>query len=81
MSGLRERLTTRRLAAIGVIVALALALVALGDPLAHPTEGAQDTGERGLSGVPRVVFLAGLAIAFVLAMPPNRGSRRSDDED
>lgn len=78
VSWLGDRLTTKRLALIGVIVAVTVAVIAVGDPLSHPGAGEQATGERGLDGVPRIVFFAGLAIAFLIAVPP--GEDRGDPD-
>lgn len=68
-----SRWTARRGVLVALIVVTTAAVLALGDPLAHPEAGEQATGQRGLVGVPRVVFVAALAIAFVVAWPPNRG--------
>lgn len=79
VSWLTSRLTKRRLAVVGAIALVAGLFVALGDPLAHPEEGEQATGERGVAGVPRIVFFAGLAIAFVLAFPPDDAGNEPGD--
>lgn len=72
MGWLLDRLTVRRVAAVALILGLTLLVLALGDPLAHPQAGDQADGQRGLVGVPRVVELAALAIAVVLALPPRK---------
>lgn len=79
MDGLVERLTGRRLALVAAIVVVTGLLLAVGNPLAHPEEGEGASGQRGVSGVPRIVFLAGLAVAFVLALPPGEGPPRSGE--
>lgn len=58
-----------RLIAIAAILAVALLLTLIGDPLLHPGQGVQSTGERGVTGS-RVAELAALLIAFIIAWPP-----------
>jgi hypothetical protein len=54
------------LAAIGIAT---VALIVLGDPLAHPETGAGSGGERGIGGGSRLVEIAAILAAFVLAFP------------
>lgn len=70
MSWWRARLTKRRLALIAAILAVTTILVVVGTPLSHPTTGSQETGERGIGGSGRVVEVAAILIAFILAWPP-----------
>lgn len=79
MAWLRDRLTTKRLAAVAVLLAISMAAIVLGDPLAHPEEGAQADGQKGLAGMPRIVELSAVAIAIILALPPSK--RTEDDEE
>ncbi len=79
VSWLRDRLTKKRLAAVAVLLATSVAVIALGDPLAHPGEGEQADGQRGVAGMPRIVELSAVAIAIILALPPS--GRRSEPDD
>lgn len=82
MAWLADRLTRKRLIAVGILVAIALAAIVVGDPLMHPGEGAQADGQRGMVGIPRLVWFSALAIAFILALPPDGFPRqRSSNED
>lgn len=66
------RLTKRRLLVVAGLVLVAVVAILLGDPLAHPEAGTHPTGARGLTGVSRIAELIGIAIAFVLALPPGK---------
>lgn len=76
-----SRLSGRRWLIVAAIVALTVAVLAVGNPLEHPEAGEQTSGERGVSGIPRVVFYAALAIAFVLGFPPRSGSSDPGERD
>lgn len=78
MGWLTDRLTPKRLIAVAILLAISVAAIALGDPLAHPEEGEQADGQKGIAGMPRIVELSAVAIAIILALPP---SKRSQDED
>lgn len=73
MSWLTDRLTGKRLAAIGLVVALAAVLVAFDTPLRHAGEGPQADGQVGVGGMGRIVEIAAIVIAFLLALPPPSG--------
>lgn len=81
MGWLTDRLTAKRLALVGGLIALAAVLVAIGDPLAHSEAGEQSTGERGLVGVPRVVEITAILVALILAMPPGGDREQADDTE
>lgn len=77
MGWLADRLTPKRLIAVAILLAISVAAIVLGDPLAHPGEGAQADGQKGIAGMPRIVELSAVAIAIILALPP--GGRSEDD--
>lgn len=79
MGWLTDRLTARRLALVAAILVLAGGLIAIGDPLAHGEAGDQDSGERGLTGVPRIAEVTALVVAFILAMPPSEPREDGDE--
>lgn len=81
MSWLRDRLTPKRLALVGVLLAVAIASIVLGDPLAHGGVGAQEGGQRGVGGFPRIAELVAIAVAFVIAWPTGDRDPRSNDEE
>lgn len=81
MGWLTDRLTAKRLALVGGLIALAAVLVVIGDPLAHGGAGEQSTGERGLVGVPRIVEITAILVALILAMPPGRQQAADEDRD
>lgn len=64
------RLTKRRLLVVAGLVLVAVVAILLGDPLAHPEAGTGPEGARGVTGVPRIAEIVGIAIAFVIALPP-----------
>lgn len=81
MGWLTDRLTAKRLALVGGLIALAAVLVAIGDPLAHSEAGEQSTGERSLVGVPRIVEITAILVALILAMPPGGNREPADDTE
>lgn len=81
MSWISERLTAKRLAVVGVLIAIAAIAVAVGDPFAHNEAGEQTDGQVGLSEMPKIVWFTGLAVAFILAMPPRPARDHSDDHN
>lgn len=77
------RFTPKRLTAIAILFAVTITLVVVGDPFAHAEEGTQPSGERGVADVPRLAYLAGIAIAIaiLLAMPPRREAGAEEPSD
>lgn len=81
MGWLTDRLTAKRFALVGGLIALAAVLVVIGDPISHSEAGEQSTGERGLVGVPRIVEITAILVALILAMPPGREQAADEDGD